>query len=164
MRQVSQSAMSAMLSESSTLVPITLLEISHPNQSTLYFCNNNEDVVHNGQTYQWYPFELTLPSSTDSDEKITTQITIANIDQSIISLLRSLQTAPTITLSLIYVDAADDPPTSDSAEYGPIELKYKRQDVTPKTITGTVSLAEDFLNQAFLPRTFNPYTARGIFQ
>lgn len=162
MRQISLTSLKAMLAESSTLVPVILLKIEHPSAVTSYFCNNNENVTHLGQEYQWYPFKITLPQSSKNDEMIEVQVTIGNIDQSIVAMLRGMQTAPTITITVIYVNS--ETRESDDAEYGPIELKYKRQDITPKTITGTLSYNEDFLNQAFLTETFNPHTARGMFK
>jgi|AntDeeMinimDraft_6_1070357.scaffolds.fasta_scaffold00326_3 hypothetical protein len=164
MRQVSQSAAAAMTSESSQLVPITLLKIEHPDETTLFFCNNNENVFHLTQEYQFYPFKVRFPQSTGSDEKVQSRITIGNIDQDIIALLRSLKSAPTITIKVIYVDGNDDLPTSDDIEYGPIELEYTKHDVTPETITGTIALDEKFLYRQFPSRTFNPETAAGVFE
>lgn len=161
---VSQTAFNQLTSESSDMALLILLEIHHPNQPDIQrFVQNGENVIHQGNEYQHYPFEITFPQSTNDDQKITSKITIGNIDQDILAMLRRMTEAPDITIKLVYFDGNQSPPESDTVEYGPIKLKYKRHDVTPETITGTLSYKEDFLNQAFLSRTMNPKTAAGIF-
>lgn len=152
-----------MLSEDTQSVYLILLEVDHPTlNEPLRFVNNNEDVLHQGNTYQWYPFGITLPA--DSKDQVKVQITIDNVSQQVIQVLREIKTAPTITLKVIVLEPSEQsPPVQDDVELGPIQLHLKDYKANAQSITGTVSYAGDFLNQKFPSMRFTPQTAAGMF-
>lgn len=77
---------------------LTLRDPSTGNQTLLV--NNNEDVVSRGNTYQAYPFMVTLPNDME-EEAMYVQITIDNVDQLLVHAIRSTVEPPTAKIELV---------------------------------------------------------------
>lgn len=164
MRQMSLSSLQSMFAEDTQSIYLTLLEVDHSTLSNpLLFCNNNEDIIHQGNVYQWFPFKIGLPA--DSEEQVKVQLTIDNVNQQIIQLLREIKTKPTITIKVVVLEPSEqDPPETDVVEVGPVEMKLKQYDANAQIITGTIAYDEDFLNQSFPRHSFTPQSAPGMFE
>jgi len=102
MRSLSSAAISALFGSQTGSVFLTLLEISHTDITTVYFVNNNEDIIYSGQTYTAYPFNFEPPKQTDSGIE-PSRLVLPNIDLSIVEIIRSISTPPTIRTALIMV-------------------------------------------------------------
>jgi len=154
--------MAGMLSSDTQMVPIILLEIQGDG-NTMYFCNNGEDVIHRGNTYQSYPFKAKFPSD-DKDEP-KAQIQISNIDPKIIAFLSRLRKAPQITLKgVVFTPPFSNPPEEDNIEFGPASLELQSFDANAQTISGNLGYKKDFLNQKFLRWSVTPGTCPGAFK
>jgi len=85
---------------------LILLSLAHADfAATLYYAQNFEDVVSNGQTYTAFPFEIELP--TDDDGVPRGSIRIANIGRAIWDLIGELVTPPVLTLTFVLASAPD---------------------------------------------------------
>ena len=155
-RSVSATLEAAVYAQQTDEIFLILLAISHADMSeTLRFVNNTEDVVSGGETYTAFPFAIDLPSDTE-DSLPSVQLVIDNIDRSIIEELRSIDSAPTIAVSVILSSAPD------TIECGPLSFSLKSIDYDAKVITAQLGF-EDILNEPFPAGTFTPTDFPGLF-
>jgi hypothetical protein len=137
---------------------LILLDIYHASfgpPTTLRFVNNYTDITSNGNDYIAYPFSITIPSDLE-DSLPKVQLTIDNIDRSIMDEIRSLTSAPDVNISVIL---ASDP---DTVEAGPFETKLRNVDYNFSAITGDLQ-AEDILNEPYPGVFFTPDQFPGLF-
>lgn len=156
MRQISATAMEALMAQQTDKVFLTTISISHPDlASDLHFVNDMVSFSFDGNTYLPAAFEFRLPNDTE-DNVPQGQIVLDNTDQQIIQAVRGLKAAPEITINIVLAD----PPTR---ELGPIHFKLKEFSYNAETIRGALGYAEEFLNQAFPKDTMNPRSTPGLF-
>ena len=128
-RPLSSAARAAIFAQETGEAFIFLLELSHPDfTDTLRVCNNGENVTSNGQTYLWFPFELTLAGETD-DTLPRARLRICNVDRRIVQAVRSVASQP-VTARIALVMAS----TPDTIEAGRkyIGLPYPADLAAPK--------------------------------
>ena len=101
------------------------------------------------------PFHITLPQDRD-DELPHVQLTIDNITPDIIAAIRSLTSAPTITMDVVLAR------TPATIEAGPFEMTLRGVSYDAFTITGQLGF-EDILNEPFPALAFTPRLFPGIF-
>lgn len=133
---------------------IVLLEITD-GVDTTRLSSDAVDTVSNGETYQAYPFDITLPD--DPEEGVTkARITIDNVHRDIIAWIRGLASSPTVNIRIV---AASDPDTVE-AEYSNFELTNVHYDAL--TITGDLGI-ESFMGEPYPGDTFLPSRFPGLF-
>jgi hypothetical protein len=109
---------------------LVLLKISHTDlPSTLYFVNNNENVVSNGDIYEATAFRFTLPYK-EGNTIAPAQLIIDNVDRRVVEAVRSITTPADIEASIVL---ASDP---DTYEYGPLELSLTNVSYNASTVSG----------------------------
>ena len=64
MRTLSTSFVTEANAQQTGVAFLTLLELSYTGADTLYLVNNYTAITSNGQVYQPFPFEFTMPSDT----------------------------------------------------------------------------------------------------
>lgn len=86
---------------------VYLLTITHADLvNPLRFTNNSSDVISNGEIYQAWPFDISLPDQ--GDEKVPrAQIVFDAVDNNIITVLREIESPPLLTISIIEIDTPD---------------------------------------------------------
>ncbi len=132
-RALTPTARRAVYSSSSDEVFLTLLSISHDDlEDDLRFVADFQDIVSNGETYSACAFEYTLPDDIDGSVSSPT-VTICNVDRSILTVVRTISTAPVFTISIVL---ASDP---DTVEVGPYEYYLESVSYDALTITGTLT-------------------------
>jgi hypothetical protein len=121
-------------------VVLTFLSLSHPDLSApLYVVNNNVAIVKDGVTFAPFPFAISLPADTDGNIG-NASLTIDAVDLSIITALKSIDTAPTVSL---VVALASDPQVTelDLGEFTWKEISYNEQTVSGElTYSDTLDL------------------------
>jgi len=142
--------MQSMLAQQTSEVFIELLVINHDDLGTpIRLCNNNVDVVSNGNTYSAFPFFAALPSDEEDQEPRAT-VTISNVDQSIVALVRGLTGRPTFTISVVTAS------TPDTEEFSPhtFEVIGLRGDAATLVFDMTLS---EFMQEVFPNLIFSPF-------
>lgn len=133
-----------------------LLDLAHPLISTMRFVNNPVDIVSNGQTYQAFAFDLTIPD--DREDEITRiQLAIDNVDRRIVEAVRSIDTPAVFTLRVI---RAAEP---DVAVAGPYACTLRNVTYTALTVSGDLWPYENITNEPFPQHVFDPSRFRALF-
>lgn len=79
---------------------IWLVTIDHSSLgSPIRICNNNVDIVSNGNTFIGFPFSIQPP--TDSEQASSASLTISNVSRKITRAIENMDTSPVLTLSLV---------------------------------------------------------------
>ena len=80
---------------------LLLLTINHADLSApIRVCSDAVDVESNGNTFLTFPFNISLPIDAPN-EPPRAKLQIDNIDRQIVQTIRSISSAPTITIELI---------------------------------------------------------------
>lgn len=101
MRTTSDDFRTAAFAPETGEVLISLLTIEHEDLAEpLRLCNNSANLWSRGELYLALPFTLTLPD--DSEENPPeARITLDNISRELVAVIRSITTAPMVTLELV---------------------------------------------------------------
>lgn len=100
-RQISHAALTAMLAQSTGEVFIELLTINHASLTDpIRLCNNGEEIVSNGLGYSPASFKAELPADAE-DREPRALMSVSNVDQSIVGLVRGLKGRPTFTIAVV---------------------------------------------------------------
>ena len=140
---------------SSDIALIVLLTFSLPGHDSLYICNDTADVVSRGITYTHFPFAITLPTD-DSERLPTVNLTIDNVDGSIIEFIRDLPEAPTVLMEL--VSSLDFNVVERSIGY----LKLEQVNYNALEISGTL-LVDNVLSRRFPAGDYNAVQFPALF-
>jgi hypothetical protein len=112
-------------------------------------------VVSSGETYIGCPFEASMLS--DQDENLPESvISIQNIDREIVNMVRTLISAPTITITVVLASSPN------VIERGPFSLKLRDVNWNAIVVTGKIKL-EDILNEPFPGESMTPDLFPGMF-
>ena len=156
MRTLTPTAVEELLAQHTNEVYLHIVKIDHADLgSPLRFVDNTVDIVRSDGTYTAAAFRVQLPAEDDQAPQI--RLTIDNVDQSIIQVLRSLASRPSLSISVI---RASNPNT---IEIGPFDVTLSQFDYDKYSITGYLEYEEDFLNTTFPKGQFTPETAPAIF-
>ena len=153
---LSQTALQAVLAQSTERVFLECLTISHADLAeTLRLANDRVDLTRTAGTFIAFPFQVTgMRQSPDQLPQM--RITVDNVDQRVITALRTLAgTRKDITMTYEVV-LADTP---DVLEYGPIDFRVDSVNVSPDSIALDLSFHSGFLNAAFPAGQFAPSNA-----
>lgn len=112
----------AMMQEDAAgVIPLVLLEITHPTLSDPIRLVNDTvselgltDIVHGGQLYAAYPFDIILPGE-DDEAPVSARLSVDNIDRSVVGIARLPNPAPEVIIKIINKAQPDDTP----AIFGP---------------------------------------------
>jgi len=156
MRSVSTLMQQAMYASSTKEVVLLLLKISHQNLvDPIRVVNNFEPIVSQGYTWTAYPFEITMPSESDDQIPIM-MLKIDAVDRQIITVIRSLQGPPEITLDVIL---AAQPDIVEASVQG-----FKMKSVSYDNLVVEAELRlEEILSEPFPQHAFTPALFPGLF-
>jgi Domain of unknown function (DUF1833) len=155
-RTLSTAALEAIYSQETNQVFLVLLTIDHVDLTLpIRVVNNHQAITSNSQTYVPYAFEFDPP---DEREGVITsaKLIIDNIDRSIVSIIRSLLTAPTVSVSIVLADSPD------TIEAGPLEFQLKNVSYNVETVSGDL-IYNDIETINIPGDTFNPADFGGLF-
>jgi hypothetical protein len=154
-RNVTSTFRSAAFAQETNQVYLVLLAISHASITTIYVVNNYANIVSNGNTYIGFPFDIELPQ--DFEEALpSVSLTICNVDRQIVQAVRTLQGAPTITISVVLASSPN------TVEAGPYTMTLREVSYDAMAVSGTI-MPEDMLNEAYPGDYFTPSNFPGIF-
>lgn len=155
-RPLSTAALEALFRQETDEAIFFLITIDHPDfTNPIRLVNNTTDIVSNGDTYNAFPFEITLPID-DPERESYSMIKIENVSLEINALLRPLASSPTVELSVIFSSSPD------TIEIGPFNFLLRDYRYNAQSIEGTLAY-EDTLNETLPAHTFNPNEFPGLF-
>lgn len=129
-RNLSATAKQALLRQQTHQVFLLLVEIDHADlASPIRLVNNYESIVSNGDTYTAAAFGFTPPVEEDGTIK-NSRITFDNVDRAIVEAVRSIDSAPTIEVSVVLASDAD------TIEAGPWTFYLRAVNYDVHTVSG----------------------------
>lgn len=156
MRTTSLTFRQAINAQNTEEVFIILIEISYGTPATyIRICSGGQNIISNYEEYVYYPFDLSLPSD-EAENVPQAQLTIDNVDQSLIEAIRNLARAPGVRLMVVL---ASDP---DTIEVDFADFVFTNISYDALTITGTISV-ENFMSEPFPGDTFVPSNFTALF-
>jgi len=126
-------------------VALVILDIAHPDiaPSVIRVVNNNQDISYGGNTYTAVSFKFTPPEES-RDELQPARVIISNIERTLMTLIRSISSPPTVTANVILVA-----PNGDiTVEQGPWNFELSNVSYTDQTVSG--SLVYKFFKKQYL--------------
>ncbi|MBB3523076.1 DUF1833 family protein [Rhizobium sp. BK456] len=165
-RNLSPGFIAALYSQESDEVIICLLTVTHDDlEEPIYLSSDattrlsDDPLVYGtesrGEQYIFLPFDFTLPDDRgDSPPRV--QLTMDNIDRSLVTILRSFQTPPSIMLEIIL---ASDP---DAVEITMPLLQMSDATIEDHTISVTL-VADGLINEPHPAGQFTPGAFPGLF-
>jgi len=167
---LSATAKAALFAQQTSEVLLVCCVIEHPDipESELFSAGivrvvrNTEEITVAGLadatlngTYKPFPFDIVIPSQ-DQDAPAESRLVIDNSDRQIVVAVRSIDTAPDVTM---FVVLADSP---NVVEFGPFTMQLRDVQYDRFTIEGRLTF-DDFLNESYPTGTFNEQTHPGMF-
>lgn len=117
--------------------------------------NNTVNVTSNGNEFVAYPFEITFPDD-DAETVGGATLRIDNVDRQIVQAVRSITSAPAVTLEVVMASAPD------TVEAGPFDFSLQGVSYDALAVQGQL-VFEDVLNAAIPQHTMTPQTFPGLF-
>lgn len=155
-RPLSAAAVTAAGAQRTDQAFLTLLAIEHEAlPEPLRFTSDAVETVHAGEVYVPCPFSLTLPEERD-DRPPTVRMVIDNVARAVIATLRSIPTAPTLTLTIVLGS------TPDVVEAGPFVFTLRSATYDANAIVGELGY-EEILDLPYPSDTFTPNLFPGLF-
>lgn len=135
---------------------LALLVINHVDlPAPLRFVANTVGITSNGFDYLPFPFKVTLPEASDGTPP-RAQLVIDNVSREIGQLMRSIELAPTVAISLVRIDSLN----TVEVVYPVFKLSNVEFDVF--TVTGDLTL-DDITKEPFPQRNFTPSEWPALF-
>lgn len=135
---------------------LILLTIEHTDlPATIRVVNNTEDVTSGGDTYTAFPFRIALPDSREGAPP-RARLEIDNTSREITQAIRSITSAPTVTIEIV---RAADPDTIE-VSWPNFKLRNVRWDVGQ--VSGDLVLV-DFTTEPYPGLKFTPAYFGGLF-
>lgn len=155
-REVSTDALSEMFDQETGEVYAILLTLDHADlDSPIRVTPIGEGITSNGNDFSFLPFDISLPDDPDNGQH-RARLAMDNVDRQIVQAIRSLNSAPTITIQIVrYSD-----PDVIEAEW--TDFKLTRASYDKFRVEGDLTI-EEFTTEAFPALTFSPSLFPGLF-
>lgn len=134
---------------------LTLLTLTHPSFTTIRLVNNTENITSNGNTFQAFPFKLTLPVD-DGESAREVQIDLDNVSLELINEIRSVTTAIGVKLEMVLASLPNE------VQYGIEELKINSISYNKDRVSCRLSM-DGFLNTEMTSEKYTPDKYKGLF-
>lgn len=152
----SQGFVSEVFAQESGDVLVALLTLEHADLvGPMRFANQIKAVSSRGNAFEAFPFLLTLPNQGEAARGVM-RLEIDNVDQRIAQTLRSLTSAPLVTVELVL---ASDPDTVEMA-FPQFELVSASWGVA--SVSGDLAVRDDD-DEPSIAWVFNPASAPALF-
>lgn len=106
-RNLSPLALQSALARQTGEAWLFLLEIEHPDEpQPIRWVNDTAEIIHLGETYEPYPFELQL--TLDDEERIPeVGMRLDNVERALMALVRQSDVAPTFAIKIVLASQPD---------------------------------------------------------
>tara|TARA_Y100000310_G_scaffold331890_2_gene406357 strand:+ start:1290 stop:1787 length:498 start_codon:yes stop_codon:yes gene_type:complete len=165
MRTISATTWSALASQETGVVFITLLEIDHDSlddpiyassDPTETFSSGLRGTTSDGTEFLFFPFDLILPSQ-EEDTPPRARLSIDNVDREIVAAIREASGDP-ISVTVRVVTDAD----KDTSLVGDLVFALTNVSFDATTVSGDLSY-EPLLDEPFPEGVFGPSDFPGLF-
>jgi hypothetical protein len=157
MRQVSATAMQAILAQQTPEVFVPFVKIDHPDfANPIRLAMNTEKITRSDGDYMPYAFQINLPDQRD-DQIPQVTMTVDNTDLQVNDAIRTLQGPPTVTMDVAMAS------TPNTIEVGPFEYSLQSVTADANTIQGTLGFADDVFSQQVPGQNYTPVNSPGLF-
>ena len=152
--EVSDVLKRAIYAGSTERVFIALLKVSDGARGVIRLTSDGRSTTHNGEVYESRPFRVTLPEDLDSKHP-QAQLTISNLDEALVAILRTITDPATVTLSIVL----DSDP--DTVERGPWTMELIDVSYDADVMRGTIT-APSLTLEPFPGHTYNTEDYAGL--
>jgi hypothetical protein len=134
-----------------------LVEVTHPDMPAPdRFVNNTTNVIALGQTWNAFPFDITL-SVDDGQTQPSVEIRFDNVGRELVDEIRGLPTAPALNLYLVLSNTPDTVEMS-LLDLRMVDITYDMQSVSARLVAG------DLLNAPYPSDSYGPDQFPSIFR
>jgi hypothetical protein len=134
---------------------LMLLTISHSSFTTIRLVNNTENIVSNGETFEAFPFKITLPPD-DGESTREVAISFDNVSLELIDEIRTVTTPIDVKLDMIL---ASNP---DNIELSIEDLKMRSVSYNKYRVEAKLYM-DSFLNVELTAEKYTPFNFPGLF-
>lgn len=159
MRQVSLTALQAMMAQQTAEVFVPFLKIEHPSfANPIRLVYNTETIPRSDGDYLPYAFQIALPAQMDnSDAPPSVTLTVDNVDLEVNDAIRSITGVPKVTLDVALASTPNTP------EAGPFVMNLTSATADANTIQGTLGFEADIFAQQVPGQNYLPTSSPGLF-
>lgn len=156
-REVSATALQAMLSQQTGEVFVPCLKIEHPSFAAPYRIAYNTETLHRSDgDYLPFAFQCNLPDQVE-DSVPQVKVTIDNADLEISNAIRAVNGMPSITMDVVLASSPN------TIEAGPFAYSLMDATVTADSINGTLGYEDDIFSQQVPGQSYLPTNSAGLF-
>lgn len=156
-REVSSTALQAMLAQRTAEVFIPCLKIEHPSFAAPIRVAYNTETVHRADgDYLPFASQCNLPDQME-DSTPQVKVTIDNTDLQVMDAIRSVTGRPTITMDVVLASSPN------TIEAGPFEYSLLDATATAEVIQGTLGFEDDVFSQQVPGQNYLPTNSAGLF-
>lgn len=135
---------------------VVLISISHDDlEEPIRVNSSGKDVLHNGDNYVAFPFEVILPDDVD-DRPPRAKLRIDNISREVVLAIRTISSAPRVTIRIVMAE------TPDVVEAEFLDFRLSNITYDQLTVEGDLTL-EEFIGEPYPARVFSPADFPGLF-
>lgn len=136
MRTLSNPALAAMTAQETDAVFLCLVTITHADlEHPIRVVNNIENITSRGDTFVALPFAISLPEEGGETLGVA-RLVVDNIDQQIVTALRTIMSPPTVMIEIILAGSPD------TVELSLPNLVLRQASYTLTTVTGVLAWDE----------------------
>lgn len=135
---------------------VVLITIDHDDlEEAIRVNSSGTSIVHGGDTYVAFPFEVILPDDVD-DRPPRAKLRIDNISREIVLAIRTISSAPRVTIRIVMAE------TPDVVEAEFLDFHLSNITYDQLTVEGDLTL-EEFIGEPYPARVFSPTDFPGLF-
>ena len=159
MRDISIDGLKALFAQETDEVFVFAVVLSHPNWSApAYLVADQTDMVFGADTYTAFPFTVSLPAQQEGSIPVV-QLKADNVERLYIDEFRNQLEPPSAEVS-VFRRSFDGTNTRETAV---MDLKVTSLSYTVTSLTLTLSLDADYLNEPASKDRFLPSNSPGLF-
>lgn len=156
-RTLSAAARASINAENTSEVWLAMVKLSHDDWAQdIRLVNNTEDVTHDGEVYEAFPFSVRMPDETDDGTLPVVQWAAINAKQELTEEFRS--TVGPIDGVVFWVLAS----SPDTIEIGPMELQLRSFEYDSMYLSGAMVI-EPVLDAVFGADNMDTVNCPGLF-
>jgi hypothetical protein len=157
MREVSATALQAMLAQATPEVFVPCLKIDHESfANPILLAFNTEALARAAGSYMPYAFQIDLPGQHE-DSLPQVKVTVDNVDLQVNDAIRTLVGPPTVTMDVVLASSPD------VVEIGPFEYSLQSATANADTIQGVLGFEDDIFSQQVPGQSYQPSNSAGLF-